>query len=60
MEVKRGDVIVQGLQFDDGTPRPRSLLDEEQTAVETRRLGGLVRLPPFGEYLEAPGLRRLP
>ena len=40
MEVKRGDVIVQGRQFDDGTPRPRSLLDEEQTAVETRRLGG--------------------
>ena len=42
VEVKRGDVIVQGRQFYDGTPRPRSLLDEEQTAVETRRLGGLV------------------
>ena len=52
MEVKRGDVIVQGRQFDDGTPRPRSLLDEEQTAVETRRLGGLVRLPLFENILK--------
>ena len=29
MEVRRGDVIVQGRQVDDGAPRPRSLLDEE-------------------------------
>ena len=40
MEVRRGDVTVQGRQVNDGTPRPRSLLDEEQTALETRRLGG--------------------
>ena len=42
MEVRRGDVVVQ---IDDGAPRPRSLLDEEKTAVETRRLRGWFYCP---------------
>ena len=60
MEVRRGDVMIQGRQIDDGAPRPRSLLDEEETAVKNRETEGLVLLPPSEEGSEAPGLRRLP
>ena len=45
MEVRRGDVVVQGRQIDDGVPRPRSLLDEEYTAVKTQRLRGWFYCP---------------
>ena len=55
MEVRRGDLTVQGRQVDDGTPRPRSLLDEEQTAVETRRLGGWFDCPLVEKILKLLG-----
>ena len=45
MEARRGDVMIQGRQIDDGAPRPRSLLDEEETAVKTRRLRGWFYCP---------------
>ena len=37
--------MIQGRQIDDGAPRPRSLLDEEETAVKTGRLRGWFHCP---------------
>ena len=51
--------MIQGRQIDDGAPRPRSLLDEEETAVKTWRLRA-GSTAPSEEGSEVPGLRRLP
>ena len=45
MEVRRGEIVVQGREVNDGAPRPRSLLDEEEMAVEARRLRGWCYCP---------------
>ena len=37
---RRGDIVVQGREVNDGVPRPRSLVDEEETVVEAQRLRG--------------------
>ena len=42
---RRGDIVVQGREVNDGVPRPRSLVDEEETVVEARRLRGWFYCP---------------
>ena len=37
---RRGDIVVQGREVNDGVPRPRSLVGKEETVVEARRLRG--------------------
>ena len=55
MKVRLGDVLVQGRQVDDGAPRPRGFLHEEQTAVETRRLRGWFNCPLVEKMLKLLG-----
>ena len=60
VQVRRGDVVVQGRQVDDGAPRPRRPSGRGIDGCRNPETKGLVLLPPSEEGSEAPGLRRLP